>query len=129
MGIRRDLLKRVNDAATTLETLKKDINQEWETNIKGKGAQKPKSPAGAYITKDPNENNPKGNDLSGCGHCRKRGHKEDKCWKKHGKPCFKCKKLGHLRADCPLNQGKVAEDRTEPESMSFVGMMITAKGI
>ena len=62
-----------------METLKKDINQEWKMNIKGKGMQKPKSPAGAYVTEDPNKkgNSKEGTGTGSCGHCGKQGHKED----------------------------------------------------
>ena len=65
-----------------------------------------------------------------CNHCKRPGHDESNCFKKHGFPshwedrrvCFKCNETGHIANNCPKDNNENEDNNEEADINSlFIG--------
>jgi len=76
-----------------------------------------------------------------CGFCGRKGHSENKCWKKHGKPeeekyvrrCWICGSTEHVKKECPKNKknggyGDAVNNETSMNGI-FLGMALCGDGM
>ncbi len=120
---------KVTDGKEKLQSLKDILKEQWKENYSHL-YQGNKNSSEQLIT------NANTSHVPTCGFCGRKGHSENKCWKKHGKPekekyvprCWICGSTEHLKKECPeykknRGNGDAVNNETSMNGI-FLGMAL-----
>jgi len=120
---------KVTDGKEKLQSLKDILKEHWKENYSHLYQSNENSSEQLIMNANTSH-------VPTCGFCGRKGHSENKCWKKHGKPekekyvprCWICRSTEHVKKKCPKNKknrsnGDAVNNETSMNGI-FLGMAL-----